>query len=247
MTAFGLTAKGGWASEPTQVRVAAQTDSEPKFIAQVGGVVGNCIDIFRAIEKIDPDIKFVGEQRWMPLKRIEAMVGARQLDAICGLIRNEDRLAAYKIPETPLFTVTYHFLVRADDPINVKTLDEVRRLKDDGVILVNGGSGPVATLKNAGHLKIDSAASSSSTNIEKLLAGRGRFFYYRQPGLNSEIRKSGHASKVRILPATFDSQVFYMMLGAHVGKDAESKISQALIKLSESGELKQIADKWATY
>lgn len=232
---------------PLEIRVAAQSDSEPKFIAQGNGIIGNCIDVFRAIEKADPDIKFVGDQRWMPLKRIEAMTVAKQLDAICGLIRNEERISAYKIPETPIFTVTYHFLVRADDAINIRTLDEIRKLANDGVILVNGGSGPASTLVKAGNLKIDSAASSTRTNIEKLLAGRGRFFYYRQPGLNSEIRSSGHAGKVRVLPTTFDSQDFYMMLGAHIGKDTESKIAHALNKLNESGELKLIADKWATY
>lgn len=234
-------------AEQVLLRVAAQSESEPKFIPAGTSIAGNCIDIFRAIEKVDPDIKFAGDQRWMPLKRIEAMAAAKQLDAICGLIRNEERIAAYKIPDTPLFTVTYHLLARIDDPVNIKSWEEIRKLGDDGVILVNGGSGPVNTLTKAGNLKIDSAASSTGTNIEKLLAGRGRFFYYRQPGLNSEIKKSGHASKVRILPATFDSQVFYMMLGAHVGKVAESKISQALSTLNESGELKRIADKWAGY
>lgn len=232
---------------PIMVRVAAQSDSEPKFVPQGNAISGNCIDIFRAIEKTDPEIKFVGDQRWLPLKRIEAMAGAKQLDAICGLIRNDERVAVYRIPQTPLFAVTYHLLARVDDPVSVMTLDEVRRLGNDGIILVNGGSGPVNTLMKAGNLKIDSAASSTGTNIEKLLAGRGRFFYYRQPGLNSEIRKSGHAAKVRILPTAFDTQVFYMMLGAHIGKEAEAKITQALATLDHSGELKQIAAKWSEY
>jgi len=174
-------------------------------------------------------------------------VEAGQLDAVCGLIRNEERAAAYRIPETPLFTVAYHFLVRADDQVNVKNLDEVRKLKNNGVILVNGGSGAVTFLKNAGNLKIDNLASSTARNIEKLLAGRGRFFYYRQPGLNSEIRKAGHEGKVRILPTVFDAQVFYMMLGPHMPKETEARLVQALARLNERGELKQIAERWANY
>ncbi|WP_374583819.1 substrate-binding periplasmic protein [Pseudoduganella sp.] len=234
-------------AELAAVRVAAQSDSEPKFIAHGNLVSGICIDIFRAIENTDSGIKFIGEQSWMSLKRIEAMVAAGQLDAVCGLIRNEERAAAYRIPETPLFTVAYHFLVRADDQVNVKNLDEVRKLKNNGVILVNGGSGAVTFLKNAGNLKIDSLASSTARNIEKLLAGRGRFFYYRQPGLNSEIRKAGHEGKVRILPTVFDAQVFYMMLGPHMPKETEARLVQALARLNERGELKQIAERWANY
>ncbi|XLZ69594.1 transporter substrate-binding domain-containing protein [Massilia sp. SR12] len=235
------------ATELPPVRVAAQLDSEPKFVAQGNIVAGNCVDIFRAIEKVDPGIKFTGEQRWLPLKRIEAMTAAGQLDAICGLIRNEERASTYRIADTPLFIVTYHFLVRADDSVNVKTLGDVRQLKGDGVILVNGGSGALSFLKSAGNLKIDSSASSTGGNIEKLLAGRGRFFYYRQPGLNSELRKSGHEGKVRVLPTTFDARVFYMMLGPHIPKETEARIAQALSKLNERGELKQIAEKWASY
>lgn len=235
-----------WAADPISLRVAAQIDSEPKFVAQGNIVSGNCIDIFRAIEKTDPGIKFVGDQRWMPLKRMEAMASAGQLDAVCGLIRNKERLAAYKILATPLFSVNYHFMVRADDPINVKSFDEIRKLKDDGIILVNGGSGAVSALK-AGNLKFDGAAGSTATNIEKLLAGRGRFFFYRQPGLSSEVRKSGHEGKLRILPTVFDSQVFYMMLGLHVGKETETRIASALEKLSDQGALKEIAEKWMAY
>lgn len=235
------------AAELPPLRVAAQLDSEPKFVAQGNIVSGSCIDIFRAIERIDQGIRFTGEQRWLPLKRIEAMAVAGQLDAVCGLIKNEERALAYRIAETPLFVVNYHFLVRADDTVNVKSLDEVRQLKGDRTVLVNGGSGAVSFLKNAGNLKIDSSASSTGVNIEKLLAGRGRFFYYRQPGLNSEVRKAGHEGKVRLLPTIFDAQTFYMMLGPHIPKETEARVAQALSKLNERGELKQIADKWSTY
>jgi ABC-type amino acid transport substrate-binding protein len=236
----------GWAADSISLRVAAQSDSEPKFVALGNSVGGNCIDIFRAIEKADPGIKFVGDQRWMPLKRMEAMVSAGQLDAICGLIRNKERIVAYKIPNVPLFTVHYHLMVRADDPVNVNNFDEIRKLKD-GVILVNGGSGAVTALTKAGNLKIDQAASSTPTNIEKLLAGRGRFFFYRQPGLSLEAKKSGNETRLRILPTIFDSQSFYMVLGPHIDKEVESRVAHALEKLNEQGELKQLADKWAAY
>jgi hypothetical protein len=32
-------------------------------------MVGLCIDIMRAIEQIDPGLRFVGHQRWKPLIR----------------------------------------------------------------------------------------------------------------------------------------------------------------------------------
>jgi ABC-type amino acid transport substrate-binding protein len=235
------------AGEPTLIRVAAQVDSEPKFVAQGTGAVGSCIDIFRAIEKVDAELRFVGDQQWIPLKRIEALIAGGKLDAACGLVRSDERIAAYRIPDTPLFSVTYHMVVRADDTVNAKNFDDVRKLNGDGIVLVNAGSGAIAALKKAGKLKIDSTANTAAQNIDKLLAKRGRFFYYRIPGLSSEIKKSGHEGQVRVLPWTFDSQVFYMVLGKHVSNGAAAKIALALAKLNEQGELKQIAERWSAY
>lgn len=242
-----LLGQAGWAAEPHAVRVAAQIESEPKFVAQGGAVAGNCIDIFRAIERVEPAIRFIGDQQWLPLKRIEAMIAGGKLDAACGVLKTDERIAAYKIPDTPLLSVTYHLVARADDEINPKSWDEIRRLNADGIILVNAGSGPVSMLKKIGNLRIDSTAPSTAQNIEKLLAGRGRFFYYRNPGLNSEIRKSGFEGRVRVLPSVFDTQAFYMILGLHLSKDVEAKITQALLKLNEHHELRHIADKWASH
>ncbi|KQZ42491.1 ABC transporter substrate-binding protein [Duganella sp. Root1480D1] len=247
MLPWMLIVASSWAAQPVAIRVAAQADSEPKFVAQGAAVTGSCIDIFRAIEKVDPRLKFVGEQQWMPLKRIEALIVGRKLDAACGLVRSDERIAAYNIPDTPLFSVNYHMLVRADDPVNVKNFDDVRDLNQEGVVLVNAGSGAIAALRKAGKLKVDSTANTAAQNIGKLLAGRGRFFYYRVPGLNSEIRKAGKERRVRILPSVFDTQVFYMVLGRHVDKETEDRIGQALSHLDEHGELQQIAEKWSAY
>lgn len=245
--AWILASASSWAGQPAAIRVAAQIDSEPKFVAQGAAVAGSCIDIFRAIERVDPGLRFVGDQQWMPLKRIEAMIVGRKLDAACGLVRSDERIAAYKIPDTPLFSVNYHMLVRADDTVIAKNFDDVRKLNEDGVVLVNAGSGAIAALKKAGNLKIDSTANTTAQNIDKLLAGRGRFFYYRIPGLASEIRRGRHEQKVRMLPSVFDTQVFYMVLGRHVGKELEDRIALALGRLNEHGEMKQIAEKWSAY
>ncbi|KQV53745.1 hypothetical protein [Duganella sp. Root336D2] len=186
------------AGSPVVIRVAAPVDSEPKFVLQGTAVAGSCIDIFRAIERLDPGLKFVGDRQWMPLKRIEALIAGRKLEA-------------------------------------------------DGVVLVNAGSGAIAALKTAGNLKLDSTANTSAQNIDKLLADRGRFFYYRIPGLDAEIRKGGHGRQVRLLPAVFDTQVFYMVLGRHLDQETEGRIALALSRLDEHGDLKQIAEKWSAY
>lgn len=91
----------------TKIRTAAQDASEPKFVvlyesgkSAVGGI---CVDIMRAIERVDPTLKFVGDQTWQPLLRIEAGVSNGHLDACCGLLRTKPREAKYVYIDPPFF------------------------------------------------------------------------------------------------------------------------------------------------
>src|SRR4051812_7351279 len=93
----------------TDVRTAAQEGSYPKFTAlsadskaHIGGL---CIDIMRGIERVEPDLRFVGDQNWQPLMRIEAGVQGGQLDAACGLLKTPARLEKMDFIEAPLFPV----------------------------------------------------------------------------------------------------------------------------------------------
>src|SRR5471032_2037642 len=77
------------------IRVAAQEATAPKFVQlkrngriEIGGI---CIDIMRAIERVEPDISFVGDQRWQPFPRLLASLAAGELDAACGLLQTDQR------------------------------------------------------------------------------------------------------------------------------------------------------------
>lgn len=229
-----------------EIRTAAQEDSEPKYayLKEGGQVVGLCVDIMRAIEKIDPSLKFSGEQTWLPLMRIEHRVQNRALDMACGFIRNKEREAKYQIITPRLFPVQYRLVVRADDNINVQNWDDVRKLGTDGIVLVNSGSGPARKLEEMGGVLIDSGGRTTVNNLQKLASGRGRFFYYRTPGLTSELNRSDVKHKLRVLPVVMESQDFYMMLGKHVPKDTVGRLNAAVKTLETKGELARLLDKW---
>ena len=59
-----------------ELRTAAQDATAPKFVARHGPggpqVVGLCVDILHAIERLDPELRFVGTQHWLPVPRVEA-------------------------------------------------------------------------------------------------------------------------------------------------------------------------------
>lgn len=239
----------GWAV--TEIRTAAQEASEPKFVAlnQTGKTVigGICVDIMRAIERVEPSLKFVGDQEWQPLVRIEAGMSTDNLDATCGLLRTKARESKYIYIEPPLFPVNYFLVVRADDNVRVTNWDDVRKLGDQGVILVINGFGIIKKLEEEGNLKIDSGAFTSKANFDKLLAGRGRFYYHRSPGIKTEIRNAGVNAKVKLLPVPMHIEKFHMALAKTVAPDVAAKIHKALALLERSGVLAKLAEKWDEY
>lgn len=232
------------AADIIELRTAAQQATAPKFVQAEGGVAGLCVDIHRAIEKTDPGLRITGDQQWRPLPRLEAELRSGVLDIGCGLMRNREREAELAYAEPALFSMSYHLVARADDPVDVLSWDDVRGLGDKGTILAIHGFGHVARLKELGGLTVDSGAVDAPTNLRKLLAGRGRFYYHRSPGIAGEIRKAGLDGKVRILPTMMDSQRFYMVAGRHVAGSTLARLNRALAQLDASGELKRLFGKW---
>ncbi|MFZ6656954.1 substrate-binding periplasmic protein [Undibacterium sp. TJN19] len=232
----------------SQIRTAAQESSEPKFIATTlqgkPAVSGICIDIMRPIEKVDNSMQFVDDQQWQPRARIDANMHSGNLDAICGIQRIERHESRYNFIETPLFSVNYLLAVRADDDIEVFSWDDIRKLGSNGIILTLHGFGIVDILEKLGGLKIDSGATLSASNLKKLLAGSGRFYCHRSPGIKAEIRKAGLETKVKLLSKLQLSQKFYMGVSKTLSFHDVKKISAALAKLESNGELKKLFEKY---
>ena len=239
------------AASITLIRTAAQEATEPKFVTmQYEGkpvVGGLCIDIMRAIEKVAPDLKFVGDQSWEPLVRVEAGVANGTLDAACGLLRNAHRKARFNYIEPALFPVNYYLAVRVDDDVQVNNWDDVRKLGDEGIILVINGFGMIKRLNEIGGLTVDSGAMDSRSNLEKLLAGRGRFYIHRSPGIIAEIEKAGMQDKVRLLPTVIHSEKFHMVTSKALAPKTVERMRKAIAQLEKSGELKRLLEKWEGY
>jgi hypothetical protein len=74
------------------LKTAAQ-DSRQKYFKREGQnyITGICVDVLRAIEEIDSDLVFIGDQEFMPFKRIEFDLEEGRLDCFTGFIKNEER------------------------------------------------------------------------------------------------------------------------------------------------------------
>lgn len=230
------------------IHTAAQISSEPKFIAVTANgkpaVGGICVDIMRAIERVEPGLRFVGDQSWQPRTRIQAGLKSGVIDAACGLLRVDERDAIFNFVDTPLFAVQYRLVVRADDKVQVANWEDIARLGDDGVILVTQGFGIIDILDKVGGLTIDASASTAESNLRKLVAGRGRFYCHRSPGVMSEIRQAGLQDQVKLLPAIMQTENFYMALSTKMAPDDVKKLSAAVALLQRRGELAAMFDRY---
>ena len=230
----------------TELRTAAQEGTEPKFLKdpRTGAAAGICIDIMRAIERVDPGLHFSGEQRWLPLIRMYAGMDAGTLDAFCGLSHSPERDLKYRFVGPALFSVRYHLVARREDPVVIANWDDVRKLGADSVILANRGFGGVTILQDAGMHLIDASTGSPQLNVQKLVAHRGRFFFHRNPGLQVLLDSTGYGAKVRILPTEMARSALFFVVSKHVSADVAERLRAALLMLEKSGELESIARRW---
>jgi len=236
------------AAAATVLRTAAQAQSEPKFVeaGEAGrhAVGGLCVELFRALEKTDGELRFTGDQGWSPPARIDAGMQSGALDVACGLVRTTRRAARATALLPALFTLHYVLLARAGDAAAVASLDDVAHLAGDNVVLSMQGSGPSQQLQEMTALPVDAGTSTVRQNLDKLLMGRGRFFYYRLPGLNPVIREYCGKHQIKVLPAVMRNEPVYLMLARHVPPAAAQRLQAALRKLKDSGELDQLLRKW---
>ncbi|MFL6660075.1 MAG: substrate-binding periplasmic protein [Massilia sp.] len=232
-----------------ELRTGAQEAAAPKFVAQtVDGkarIGGLCVDIMRALERAEPELKFVGDQHWFPHARLSSGIAHGQFDLLCALSRTPERKALYGFIDTPLFAVDYLLTVRAGDEVQVRDWSDVRNLGDQGVVLtMHGYDGILSHLREVGGLRIDAGGRNTKVNLEKLLAGRGRFFVHRNPGIYGEVARSGLQDKVKILPLAMYKENFYMMVARSMPADTRETLNRALLALVNSGELARIARQW---
>jgi len=228
------------------LRVAVQENSAPKFLDKADAtprVEGICPDILAAIERRVPSLDVIYDPRPQPLKRLESNMESGLVDANC-LIDTNERRAKFKILPTVLFAFDYHLIARSDDPARIANWQDVRDLGPNGRILVVTGSGSMGRLALIGGLHFEEGGKSVTANLQKLVLGRGRFFYYRIHEWERELNLAKVGGMVKILPAKMEIVHFRMMFGKHVSPDLIEKTRRALQDMDNDGELVRIRDKW---
>lgn len=206
---------------------------------------GFCIEVIRALERIDAGLHFVGQTQELPLLRIENDLAEAQVDVFFGLLKTPERQLRFRFLEQPaLYMIRHQVAVRADDPVQVSSFADIRALGKDGIVLSTRGTAYLSFLAEQGGLLVDGAGTGNAQNLRKLLAGRGRFFYQADSMLRAYIRSEKLDEQIKILPAVFKVDEQRVALSPRLDPAAVVRLTAALQALEAAGELARIRGRY---
>lgn len=230
--------------------VTAAQDNSPKFIKQNGKMEGIAIDAMRAIEKIDPELKFSGEQTFLPIKRIEiglspeSATGPEHLDVFFGLGKTPEREKKFHYVEPQLYAVRNVLFVRANETAAPKSLEEIKQVTGDATVLANNGYMQATTVRAVPGLKVDDGGKTNGDNLNKLIQGRARFFYAAELTGLYEAKQLGLSKQIKTVTLPGDEVGQYVATSNSLPKPVLAKLEAAIKKLISSGEMDKILSKY---
>ncbi len=216
------------------VRVGADPNREPNFTH----------DLIIAINQLDPTLHLTIKDGYSSLRRVDNDLALGDVDVFFGIRKSEERAKVLNfLEDVPLYCIDYRVAVRMDDQADPRSLDDIRALGSDAVILAVQGRLYTGLLKQKPGLNVDDGSVSAEANLQKLLDHRGRFFFADSNLLKYVVKKLNQESSVRILPGVFETDVLYAVTSKFLEPEVVSKIQTALLNLEKSGDLAKIRAK----
>lgn len=224
-------------AEPVVLHTAAQEGSAPKFIEADGSIHGHCPEIFRALEKVDPQLRFDIATIPVSIKRLESHLKEGRIDIVCALLDTPLRNEVAVRVSTPLFNVRERLVGRAEDKAQIRNLKE---LVDTGdMVATQNGASYAAMLREMG-VKVDDSSGDSAVALRKVVGGRVRFYYTNELTGAYYIRTGGLERQLRLLPAILQETPSYLWVGRKVDEATVQRLERAVARLQKDGVLDRI-------
>lgn len=224
-------------AQPIVLRTAAQEGSAPKFIEWEGSVQGHCPDILRALEKVDPQLRFELATIPTSIKRLESHLKEGRLDIACALLdtplRNE---IAYRI-STPLFLLRERLVGRIDETLQIHSLKELADTGD--MVATQTGASYAESLRGQG-AKVDESTGDSAVALRKLVGGRVRFYYTNELTGAYYIRTGKLETQLRLMPGILQETPSYLWVSRKVDEATVQRLERAVARLQKDGVLDKI-------
>lgn len=203
---------------------------------------GLCLDILRAVERVDPGLRFTGLRNVVPLKRVERLLADGEVDVFFCLLRSPDRERQWRFLPVPLYGIRQVVVLRADDPRPFDSLADLARASLTRPVLVARGTILMRRL-DAANVQINEVNSEREA-LQMLMMGRTDAVYGQDINLLRHIREAGLDGKLRLGRNSFGDELHYVAVRSGLPAAQQERLTQALRKLERDGVLKQLADQY---
>lgn len=240
---IGLLVAGTSPAKELTLRTVQQANSIVKYDPDSAPLrPGICLEVLRAVERIDPGLRFTGLEQLMPLRRVERMLGEGQVDAFFCLLRSPERERQWRYVPVPLYTVRHVIVQRLDDGRLVDSLQELATMSQIKPVLVSRGTVLARKLDIAG-VNL-SEVSSEREALQMLTLGRTDAIYGQDVNLLRHIRDARLGDRVRLGRTVFQEEAQYLAVRTDLPALTVERLTEALRRLEHDGVLRQLAEKY---
>ena len=230
------------AAEPILVRTAMQSGALAKYAPDDAASPGLCLEILRAVERIDPGLRFVGLALRAPLLRIERMLALGEIDMFFCLLKSPERARQWHYLPVPLYRIRQMAVQRISDPTELRSMADLVAAGLKKPVLVPQGTLLAATLHRA-NVAIGFAPSEREA-LQMLQLGRTDVVYGQDVNLLRNIRAAGLGDRVRLSPTVCQEADQYATGSKRMSPELALRLTQALQQLERDGSLRAIAEKY---
>ncbi|KQW46494.1 hypothetical protein ASD88_08815 [Pelomonas sp. Root662] len=230
-------------AQELHLRTAQQSGSTVKYDPDGGAArPGLCMEVLRAVERLDPGLRFTGLNQQVPLKRVERLLAEGLVDAFFCLLKSPEREKQWRYAPVPLYTIRHVVLQRAEDARHFDALPDLAAASRDKRVLVMRGTALARRLV-AGGVSIAEVGSEREA-LQMLTLGRADAIYGQDINLLRHVNDNRLGDKLKFGRTVFHEEPQYLALRADLPAAHEERLTQALRRLERDGTLRQLAEKY---
>ena len=164
-----------------------------------------------------------------------------------GYAHEPERAERFLYSQTPLYQVNHVLAVRKDDPVQITSFEELAALGEQGKVLTVFGGATATYLKQQPGVLIDDYGKTPTIALQRLLKGRGRFFYYYDYSMRYTIKQNNLQDRVTILPHSFQTYPHYIIYSRRLPQEIIKEIESIVSDLAARGEFDRIYQMYTQF
>ncbi len=201
-----------------------------------------CMEMLRAVERVEPGLHFSGLDQQVPLRRVERLLAEGQVDVFFCLLRSPERERQWRYLPIPLYGIRHVIAQRVDDGRPVDSLPDLAAISQIKPVLVSRGTVLARKLDVAG-ISVTEVGSEREA-LQMLTLGRTDAIYGQDINLLRHIRDARLGDRVKLGRTSFHDEFQFLAVRTDLPASTVERLTEALRRLEREGVLRQLVEKY---